>query len=55
MALNEIWSLPCQESLYLENTEGKKLKITPPTAHTGPKPLPLRVMTFKLREGMVGI
>lgn len=53
MAINEIWTISSQEPLYLENTDGKKLEIFPPTIHTGLKPLPLRVISFKLREGMV--
>lgn len=53
MALNEQWNLPAKDPLFIESTNGYYVKITPPSAHTGPGPVSLRVMSFKKRAGMV--
>ncbi|WKY16774.1 hypothetical protein Q1695_001415 [Nippostrongylus brasiliensis] len=45
MAINELREINCVGPISLETTNGGKVRIPEPTAHTGPRPVQIRVLS----------
>ncbi|KAH7732130.1 Protein C46C11.1 a [Aphelenchoides avenae] len=52
MAINEVREVPMAGPLPLETTTGSTTMIPEPCAHTGPRPVPVRILSLNHREGL---
>lgn len=54
VAVNRLVAIPSKPILYLK-PDGKLFELQPPTCHTGPASLNVRLIAKSKREGMVSV
>ncbi|VDP49713.1 unnamed protein product [Soboliphyme baturini] len=53
--INEIYFIPGDGCIFLENSSGSKVEILAPEAYTGKRPLPVRILSSRQFDGLVSI
>lgn len=55
MAVNDESVIPIDELVTLESVSGERLVISPPNAHTGARPVRVRIMSYSHRRDLVNL
>ncbi len=53
MAVNDVIDIPWVGPIGLQTVDGGRVDIPEPSAHTGLRPVRIRIMSYALREGLV--